>query len=241
MSEETTYSLEWRGARKSGFTYADIETGLASGDLHTLYKINVNGQWMVLRDFVEQQRVLLAPPAAEQLNPPPPEPQSSFSSLPRPDPLSAQQQSVRMRKTEPPPVRFPTPTPTAGAAAHKPVWFWPAIILLSTVLLLLVIVFAYRSATSRSGSQRSGGSSSHTSRLKTSHRSDVPRDKPNPSSTSAPISSGNSGLGLFRTRDGALIGISTMASGASKTGVVQNFNLAIPMVYVLSDLFWEDN
>lgn len=81
----TTYSLEWRGTVKSGLTYEDIETGLVSGDLHTLYKIQVNGRRLVLRDFVEQQRPLLAPPPVRNL--PPPQPGSD--PLPRPDPLSA--------------------------------------------------------------------------------------------------------------------------------------------------------
>jgi len=58
--------------------------------------------------------------------------------------------------------------------------------------------------------------------------------------TSAPISSGNSGGGLFRTKDGALIGIMTLGSGTGPNLVVQNVNRAIPMDYVLLDLFWEN-
>ena len=58
--------------------------------------------------------------------------------------------------------------------------------------------------------------------------------------TSAPISSGNSGGGLFRTKDGALIGITTLGSGSDLDKVIQNVNRAIPMDYVLSDLFWEN-
>lgn len=57
--------------------------------------------------------------------------------------------------------------------------------------------------------------------------------------TDAAISSGNSGGGLFRKKDGCLIGITTLASGSSSTTTIQNFNLAIPMDYVLSDLFWD--
>lgn len=57
--------------------------------------------------------------------------------------------------------------------------------------------------------------------------------------TDAAISSGNSGGGLFRKKDGCLIGITTLASKSSSTTVIQNFNLAIPMDYILSDLFWD--
>ncbi len=386
---ETTYSLEWRGTRKSGLSYADIESGLVSGELHSLYKIHVNGKWIVLRDFVEQQRALPPAPAAEQISPTP----SSFqpgspSAVPPPAPLG---------KAVPPTPILPIPSPSTRAKAPKPVWFWPAIIISSTVVLLLVIVLAYMRATSRTGGQRSG-SSVPTSSAKPSHSTDAPREKSTPSTattdhnltneeiadlkspyvakintlwlqpgkdgkeevtgssgsgvlikhengyayfvtnrhvvsmpenakepkfslnfrgknhsfevvkqgryeldlamlrieysdeanqpplrsarledlkagqecvaignalgggisvttgvisafddwgegkfvrTSAPISSGNSGGGLFRTKDGALIGITTMASTSSQTEAVQNINLAIPMDYVLSDLFWE--
>lgn len=55
--------------------------------------------------------------------------------------------------------------------------------------------------------------------------------------TSAPISPGNSGGGLFRRKDGALIGITT--SSLEATGA-QNVNFAIPSNYVLSeDDVWE--
>jgi S1-C subfamily serine protease len=57
--------------------------------------------------------------------------------------------------------------------------------------------------------------------------------------TDAAISSGNSGGGLFRKKDGCLIGITTLASRSNSTTAIQNFNLAIPMDYVLSDLFWD--
>ncbi|OYW74546.1 MAG: hypothetical protein B7Z37_17345, partial [Verrucomicrobia bacterium 12-59-8] len=99
---ETTYSLEWRGARKSALSYADIEAGLVTGDLHTLYKIHVNGKWLVLRDFVEQQRALFVPPPARQLTPPPPIPQPASDTLPRPEPQSAVPPPTPMGKAVPP-------------------------------------------------------------------------------------------------------------------------------------------
>jgi len=57
--------------------------------------------------------------------------------------------------------------------------------------------------------------------------------------TDAAISSGNSGGGLFRKKDGCLIGITTLASRSSSTTAIQNINLAIPMDYIKSDLFWD--
>ncbi len=57
--------------------------------------------------------------------------------------------------------------------------------------------------------------------------------------TDAAISSGNSGGGLFRKKDGCLIGITTLASRSSSTRAIQNINLAIPMDYIKSDLFWD--
>jgi S1-C subfamily serine protease len=388
----TTYSLEWRGAVKSGLTYEDIEAGLVSGDLHTLYKIQVNGRRLVLRDFVEQQRPLLAPPPVRNLPP-----QLAGDSLPRPD--------LHSSAPPPPPMGKAVPSslpPPAGHKAAKPVWFWPAIILSSTVCILIGVVFVYMSATSRSATARVGDSatdiSSPTTSAKTPSTTDAARDKSIPPiapqhdlnneeianlkspyvvkistrwfdvdkegkqilvggngsgvlikhenghayfvtnrhvvafpdnieevkyslnfmgadhpfevvklgrydldlamlrieysdakaqpplnsvklenlkpgqecvaignalgqgisvttgvisafdeweagkyvRTSAPISSGNSGGGLFRTKDGALIGITTLGSGSAPGKVIQNVNRAIPMDYVLSDLFWEN-
>lgn len=53
--------------------------------------------------------------------------------------------------------------------------------------------------------------------------------------TSAPISPGNSGGGLFRLNDGALIGITTSSVDGNGS---QNINFAIPVDYIFSDLFW---
>lgn len=397
---ELTYSLEWRGARKSALSYADIEAGLVSGDLHTLYKIHVNGKWLVLRDFVEQQRPLLAPHSARQHTLPPP---MSQPALLRPEQQSAVPPPTPQGKAVLPPASIFAASP-AGRKAPKPVWFWPAIILSSTVCLLLGVVFVYMSATAptRPGSQHIDDSSSDISSPTTSTKSppssDAARDKSILTSsaqhnltneeianlkspyvvmirtrwmdvdkagkaivaggngsgvlikhenghayfvtnkhvvkvpshieevvyslnfmgadhpfevvklgrydldlamlsikysdtkdqsplnsarlddlkagqecvaignalgqgisvttgvisafdeweegkyvrTSAPISSGNSGGGLFRTKDGALIGIMTLGSGSALDKVVQNINRAIPMDYVLSDLFWEN-
>lgn len=403
---ETTYSLEWRGARKSGLSYDDIEAGLVAGELHTLYKIQVNGRWLVLRDFVEQQRPLFAqPPSARNISSPnfshpSAEPPPSAGSVPSP--------AVSSAVPPPPPMGkagtsyMPPPSLSAGGKAPKPVWFWPAVILSSTVCILLGVVFVYMSATA---SSRTGATSvnsvpevpTSTAHIKAPLGSEALLSNTNPPSktsppltneeiadlkspyvvkistlwlevdktgkevvdgsdgsgvlikhengyayfvtnkhvvrfpknvkgvkyslnfkgadhpfevvkrgrydldlamlrikytdttappplntvrlddlkagqecvaignalgegisvttgvisafdewgegkyvrTSAPISSGNSGGGLFRTKDGALIGITTLGSGSDPDIVVQNVNRAIPMDYVLSDLFWE--
>jgi hypothetical protein len=54
--------------------------------------------------------------------------------------------------------------------------------------------------------------------------------------TSAPISPGNSGGGLFSLNGGALIGITTASSLA---GTAQNVNYAIPMDYIVDVGLWE--
>lgn len=159
---DTTYSLEWRGARKSALSYEDIEAGLVSGDLHTLYKIHVNGKWLVLRDFVEQQRPLLAPPPARNLPPPASLPQHAGDTLPRPDLHSAAPPPPPMGKAVP-----TSPSLSAGGKAAKPVWFWPAIILSSTVCLLLGVVLVYFIANSFS-SNRKSNTTTNTSSTSTS-------------------------------------------------------------------------
>ena len=152
----TTYSLEWRGTVKSGLTYEDIEAGLVSGDLHTLYKIQVNGRRLVLRDFVEQQRPLLAPPPVRNL-PPHPLPQLAGDSLPRPDLQSSAPPPPPMGKAVPSSLPLP-----AGHKAAKPVWFWPTIILSSTACILLAVVFVYMSVTAPTRSGTSSGNAQAT-------------------------------------------------------------------------------
>ncbi|MFC5454905.1 hypothetical protein [Prosthecobacter fluviatilis] len=154
---EATYSLEWRGTVKSGLSYDDIEAGLVSGDLHTLYKIQVNGRRLVLRDFLEQQRPLLARTPVSQSAPPQPAFEHPGSnSLPRPELHSAVPPPPPMGKAVPTLPAFAT-----GGKAPKPVWFWPAVILSSTVCLLLGVVFIYMSVTAPTRSGSSSGST-HT-------------------------------------------------------------------------------
>ncbi len=152
---DTTYTLEWRGTVKSGLSYEDIEAGLVSGDLHTLYKIQVNGRRLVLRDFVEQQRPLLAPPPVRNL-PPQVLPQFNGDALPRPDLQPAALPPAPIGKVVP--ASLPLPSLSAGGKAPKPVWFWPAIILSSTTCLLIGVVLIYLSATAPTRSGSSSGS-----------------------------------------------------------------------------------
>lgn len=175
---DTTYSLEWRGTVKSGLSYDDIEAGLVSGDLHTLYKIQVNGRRLVLRDFLEQQRPLLAPPPVSRSAPPAPVPQPAFEHpssdpLPRPDLHSAAPPPPPMGKAAP--TSQPPFSRAASAKAPKPVWFWPAIILSSTICLLLIVVFIYMSATAPA---RSGGQQHTSTETKPESSSLKPKFKP---------------------------------------------------------------
>ncbi|MDB6005245.1 MAG: hypothetical protein JWR15_2232, partial [Prosthecobacter sp.] len=146
---ESTYALEWRGTTRPGYSYSDIEAALASGDLHSLYKINVDGRWLVLRDFLEQRRALrVAPRAENQIHSPALAQPDFLPTLPAP----------AMQPSPPPPPLQPAMSPMPAlqsSKAPKPVWFWPAIILSSTVCLLGIVVLAFFAATSRSSSQRS--------------------------------------------------------------------------------------
>ena len=171
---DTTYSLEWRGTVKSGLSYDDIEAGLVSGDLHTLYKIQVNGRRLVLRDFVEQQRPLLAPPPVRNL-PSPPLPQLAGDPLPRPDLHSAVPPPPPMSRAAT--TSLPMQSLSASGKAAKPVWFWPAIILSSTACLLLGVVFIYLSATAPTRSGSSSGTT-HTAEAKTEEKPTEKKFKP---------------------------------------------------------------
>lgn len=151
---DPTYTLEWRGAQKSGYSYDEIEAGLSAGDLHSLYKINVDGKWIVLRDFVERQRALaLTRQAANHYAA-----NQSYAHHPAPQPDSLPAVSApAVNPSAPPSPAWTAPPPSPAlhsSKAPKPVWFWPAVILSSTVCLLLLVVLGYIFATSRSSSQR---------------------------------------------------------------------------------------
>lgn len=151
--DDTTYTLEWRGTRKSGYTYGEIEAALESAELHSLYRISVGGKWVLLRDFVEQRRAQAAAAAqrtyqsqAAQAAVPPPPPAPEPSPLPSYDEAAA-------------PHSLPLHPARAAAAGrpqtHKPAWLWPVVILSGTVCLLLALVVVYLLATSQPAGQRS--------------------------------------------------------------------------------------
>jgi len=368
MSEKT-YILEWRGSKRGPCSHADIEAGLAAGELHSLYKINVDGKWLVLRDFLEQHRATTKQQSSRAVVlPPPPEPspiplQRSATVLPPPLPL--QQSAVPVSSFQ----RAGPDTPP-----HRPAWLWPVVILASAACIILVAVGAYMVASSDGSSVDPNGTPTTGEKLTNEEIAEskspyvvqilatwkakdkagvLVKDGANGTGvhlknengyayfvtnrhvveppakavqveyllnfngaempcevvqlarydldlamlraeiaglvdgpvlpsvkrkelkvgqecvaignalgggisvttgvisafdkfpageyirTSAPISSGNSGGGLFRTRDGVLIGITTLIMKEGADELVQNFNLAIPMDYVLDELFWE--
>ncbi len=158
---DTAYTLEWRGAKKSGLSYADIEAGLSSGDLHSLYKINVEGKWIVLRDFMEHHRVADAAAkrsaaAAQQQAAYPPQ-QAPYPAQPPAYPVQPYAATMHPQHAMPPPpppmIKATLPGQMAygtQAKALKPVWLWPVIIISATVCVLLVIVTAFVIATRHS-------------------------------------------------------------------------------------------
>ncbi|WP_395748649.1 hypothetical protein [Prosthecobacter sp.] len=197
---DTTYTLEWRGTKKSGFTYSAIEAGLSAGDIHSLYKIQVDGRWIVLRDFLEQHRAAAeaekrsasaAAAAAEaqqrqqaayapQAHYPPqtapyqPQYQQHYPHPGAPTHYPPQQAYAA---APPPPlvkgkqaVPMPHSPHAAKPAAHKPAWLWPLIIGSATLFILLGIVAVYFFATHKFGSSGSGTASASTS--------GTPKEKP---------------------------------------------------------------
>ncbi len=149
---DTTYTLEWRGTKKSGLSYTDIEAGLSAGDLHSLYKINVDGKWIVLRDFMEQHR---AAALAASRSAPPAQTQAAHPQQAVPSPVQLQAAPMQQHPAVPPlppPMHkgmqpgYPMPQ-SSPATAQKSVWLWPVIIISATICILMVIVTAYVIAT----------------------------------------------------------------------------------------------
>lgn len=170
---EPTYALEWRGTTRPGYTYSDIEAGLASGDIHSLYKINVDGRWLVLRDFLEQKRALMAAPRmGSQIHP---------SAILQPA-MPEYSQAPAFRPPPPPMEPAMSPVPALQSSTpQKPVWFWPAVILSSTVCLLVAFVLVYMAATTRSSSQRTTAESKQEGKTdsKPAEKQEAkPEDKP---------------------------------------------------------------
>ncbi len=50
---ELQHQLQWRGRAVGPWSLSQIRQALASGEIHSLYQIQVNGQWLALRDHLE--------------------------------------------------------------------------------------------------------------------------------------------------------------------------------------------
>lgn len=51
---DTHHQLQWRGRIVGPWTLAQIREGLDTGEIHSLYRVGVNGEWLTLRDYLEQ-------------------------------------------------------------------------------------------------------------------------------------------------------------------------------------------
>jgi len=51
----TDYSLLWKGRQSGPFSLAAIRERLTAGEINRMHQINVEGRWLVLGDFLEQQ------------------------------------------------------------------------------------------------------------------------------------------------------------------------------------------
>lgn len=58
------YTLEWRGRQTPPMPLDTIKEALEAGDIHSMYQINDRGRWRLLRDFLEDHRLVKAPPPA---------------------------------------------------------------------------------------------------------------------------------------------------------------------------------
>ena len=51
---ESQHQLQWRGRTVGPWALAQIREGLDSGEIHSLYRICISGEWLTLRDYLEQ-------------------------------------------------------------------------------------------------------------------------------------------------------------------------------------------
>lgn len=56
MTDLTPYYLQWRGGKQGPWSLAAIQAALRSGEIHSMYQIEVAGQWLPLRDFLESRQ-----------------------------------------------------------------------------------------------------------------------------------------------------------------------------------------
>lgn len=55
MSDSTQFQLRWRGSHKGPLNLPAIKEALKSGDIHSMHQIEVDGEWLTLRDFLEAE------------------------------------------------------------------------------------------------------------------------------------------------------------------------------------------
>ena len=55
MSNSTLYSVQWRGVTKGPWNLAGIKSALNSGEINSMYQVQVEGRWLLLREFLESQ------------------------------------------------------------------------------------------------------------------------------------------------------------------------------------------
>lgn len=90
MSAESQkrYRLMWRGVEASSRTIEEIKRGLARSELNTMYLVEVDGRWILLRDFLEtlqdQGRAPQGGLPQNQTPPPPPPPPPQERTWPEP-------------------------------------------------------------------------------------------------------------------------------------------------------------
>lgn len=126
------YILDWRGTQRGPWSIAEIETRLESGEINSLYRIHVDGKWVVLRDFLEQQR------AAEALA----RKQATASLVPRPEPPPAVHHKAELlppplpqQPSSTPPPNFQSPARVSPKPAMK--YVWSVLLTLSVFMIVL--------------------------------------------------------------------------------------------------------
>jgi hypothetical protein len=71
--EESRFLLLWQGQTTGPHTRSEIQSLLRTGKIHSLFKINVKGEWVLLRDHLaDLDRRPKAPPSVSQPEPPAP-------------------------------------------------------------------------------------------------------------------------------------------------------------------------
>ena len=139
------YTLDWRGTQRGPWTLSEIEARLEAGEINSLYRVHVDGKWVVLRDFLEHER------AAASLA----RKQAAASFVPRPEPVQVMQPTAAPL---PPvfiqPVSTPVPnfqSPAAAPAKPKK-QLWGAVMVMSVLMIIFAAavggyLFANRSVT----------------------------------------------------------------------------------------------